>query len=374
MFDFIKNMFKTPEHRQRDTADDASQIDSMDVVENNDIEVLKTSEFSEGKPAEVLVEFVEETEVPPPPQLELAGAEEELPAAQLDEPTDEPAPEELEPAEPDNYLTGDLNAARTLRAIQTREAGVEHWNSSTAKYRVRQKRGAVVDGNNVKNFQYFEALQSDPTLRQMELDNPGMSMDSLSLNKFMSDVSKEKMIEDYIEHSMDAIRDQQESGKAPLPTLARQRFGTGAGCGVSSDAEHKLRDLFTAFEIKQAAANDVRMPRASDTIIDTIDELLSEEEEAVREETYTRWLMTVAEEATESDDVLWLLVQDPNPDVRFCLAENYDINPEILRALSEDENPYVANRAQKTIMRMRSPGVVVDHDFSSAVFQQRKSG
>ncbi len=93
-------------------------------------------------------------------------------------------------------------------------------------------------------------------------------------------------------------------------------------------------------------------------------------------DSYTRWLLSVAEEGTASPDILWLLVDDPNPDVRFCLAETYDIDADILKILSEDENPYVAHRANKTMMRLQSPaGKVVDQDFGSGEINRlRKSG
>lgn len=93
-------------------------------------------------------------------------------------------------------------------------------------------------------------------------------------------------------------------------------------------------------------------------------------------DSYTRWLLSVAEEGTASTDILWLLVDDPNPDVRFCLAETYDIDTDILTILSADENPYVAHRARKTLTRLQSPvGQVVDHDFGfGEINRLRKRG
>lgn len=118
-------------------------------------------------------------------------------------------------------------------------------------------------------------------------------------------------------------------------------------------------------------------PSEVDEVLTHFEELFEQTKEEENEESYRRWLLSVAEDATASDDILWLLVEDPNPDVRFCLAENYNIDPAMLKALSEDENPYVAHRAQKTLMRLQSQaGQVVDHDFGSGESNNRfrKSG
>jgi hypothetical protein len=53
-------------------------------------------------------------------------------------------------------------------------------------------------------------------------------------------------------------------------------------------------------------------------------------------------------------DLQWQLAQDEHPDVRFALAEAYDADPIVLAVLSEDENPYVADRARTTLQRMQS--------------------
>ncbi len=43
---------------------------------------------------------------------------------------------------------------------------------------------------------------------------------------------------------------------------------------------------------------------------------------------------------------------DTNPDVRYALAENHNISRVVLTRLSEDPNPYVAYRANKTLRRL----------------------
>mgnify|MGYP001310794681 CR=1 FL=1 len=47
------------------------------------------------------------------------------------------------------------------------------------------------------------------------------------------------------------------------------------------------------------------------------------------------------------------LARDPDPDVRFALAENHRAFITILETLSDDENPYVSARAGKTIDRLQ---------------------
>jgi hypothetical protein len=46
------------------------------------------------------------------------------------------------------------------------------------------------------------------------------------------------------------------------------------------------------------------------------------------------------------------LSRDESDDLRFAMAENPHIPSHILESLSQDSNPYVANRAQKTLARL----------------------
>jgi len=47
------------------------------------------------------------------------------------------------------------------------------------------------------------------------------------------------------------------------------------------------------------------------------------------------------------------LAQDNDPDLRYALAENHQIDNGILDTLASDENPFVADRAQKTLLRLK---------------------
>lgn len=46
------------------------------------------------------------------------------------------------------------------------------------------------------------------------------------------------------------------------------------------------------------------------------------------------------------------LVFDPDADVRYALAENHNVVRQVIEALLNDENPFVACRAQKTLARL----------------------
>ncbi len=329
MFDFIKRMFAGK------AKSESQDVAPLDVVEGNNIEILKTSDYSEGAPADAVEQLVADRELPPA-ELDLPMSDTEIPAAQLDEPSEEPdVPLDMEPLDmepPDNYMLGDLDQARKLRAMQTSKAGIQYWSDGMMKYKPGSER-PVVDGTNAKQFNYFDVLRDEPMLRQTELQRPGMSIDHLNLQRFVHKSLKGKMVSDYVLRSM--------------------KLNSASSSEEHLDASPVVDELLSHFE-----------------------ELFEHEKEDENNESYTRWLMSVAEEGNASNDILWLLVEDPNPDVRFCLAENYHIDADILRKLSEDDNPYVAHRAQKTLMRLQSPSVkVIDRDFGSAeVNRFRKSG
>ncbi len=69
--------------------------------------------------------------------------------------------------------------------------------------------------------------------------------------------------------------------------------------------------------------------------------------------------LAAAENNNTNIETLWQLINDDDLDVRFGLAENHRIPELILRALSEDENPYVACRAAKTLERIEANRKVV---------------
>jgi hypothetical protein len=60
----------------------------------------------------------------------------------------------------------------------------------------------------------------------------------------------------------------------------------------------------------------------------------------------------VAENINTSMKTVWKLARDPSADVRLRLAESYTVPIAVLKVLIEDENPYVADRAQKTLLRL----------------------
>ncbi|HEY9732429.1 MAG TPA: hypothetical protein V6C89_10985 [Drouetiella sp.] len=391
MFDFIKRMFSGSKSR----AARAKNVGQLDVVEGNDIEVLKTSDYSEGAPAEAIEQLVAEHEVPPA-ELNLPAAESEMPTFCLDEPTSEmvsdsssedelEAQQEPSPAmaeEADNYLLGDLEAARKQRDMQTRKAGIQYWAEGLEKYRPRHERAA--DGTTGRQSNYFDVLREEPMLRQVELQRPGMSIDQLNLSKFMNDSMKGKMLHEFVLRSLRLIRDQEQNGVRP-------EWSNDTAAGALAREAHKraLRDMFNTYEAQRRESTGsgdmaTQSPDSEhiDLTEDQIDELLHHFEELFEltrdddnKDSYNRWLLAVAEEATASDEILWLLVEDENPDVRFCLAENYNIDQKMLQKLSEDENPYVAFRAQKTLVRLQSSTArVVDHNFGSGDNRMRKSG
>lgn len=62
----------------------------------------------------------------------------------------------------------------------------------------------------------------------------------------------------------------------------------------------------------------------------------------------------VAECSSTPPELLWKLSQDESPDVRYHLAGNHNISINVLFALTADENPYVADRAERTLDRLFS--------------------
>lgn len=414
MFDFIRRIFRETksQHARRQSA-------QGDVMASNEIEILKTSDYSQGASAAAIEQLVAEQELPPaelnlpacdltlPSERELPTAELDLPTYELDEPTlsqtaavDETVElqsnlpnngneAELQPHKPisadteetaDNYLLGDLEGARKQREMQTRKAAVQYWSEGLQKYRRREER-RTADGTTGPQLNYFDVLRNEPMLRQVELQHPGMSIEHLNLSRFIHNSMKGKLVSDFVLRNMRLIQQQQESGITPDGTV-----DSNGGALARDIHQRTLRDMFSAFESEirgRSSAFEAEVGSAeydgTDLTPGQIDELLQHFEEIFEttqlddnRESYNRWLLKVAEEATVSSDILWLLVEDENPDVRFCLAENYNIDPNILKALIEDENPYVAHRARKTLMRLQSNNTrVVDRDFSPGDNQNR---
>jgi hypothetical protein len=70
--------------------------------------------------------------------------------------------------------------------------------------------------------------------------------------------------------------------------------------------------------------------------------------------------MAVADNRSASLETLMMLAQDESDDLRYQLAENHNIDKSVLNLLTEDSNPFVAHRAQKTLARLeRSVASVV---------------
>ena len=63
--------------------------------------------------------------------------------------------------------------------------------------------------------------------------------------------------------------------------------------------------------------------------------------------------MAVADNKNTHTITSMQLAQDDNADLRYALAENHQIDSGILDILASDENPFVADRAQKTLLRLK---------------------
>jgi hypothetical protein len=62
--------------------------------------------------------------------------------------------------------------------------------------------------------------------------------------------------------------------------------------------------------------------------------------------------MAVADNPAASVDTMMLLAEDTNADLRYQIAENHNIDKSVLKLLTDDSHPYVAHRAQKTLKRL----------------------
>lgn len=83
--------------------------------------------------------------------------------------------------------------------------------------------------------------------------------------------------------------------------------------------------------------------------------------------------LAAAENNHTSRETLWMLVMDEDADVRFGLAENHSLPEAILKALSEDDNPYVASRAVKTLERVEAARSVVGESASWKQFRANET-
>ncbi len=78
----------------------------------------------------------------------------------------------------------------------------------------------------------------------------------------------------------------------------------------------------------------------------------------------------VADNANTPLEAIMMLVKDESIDVRMSLAECYHLGVAVLELLLEDENPYVCDRAEKTLQRLNdsaNPSVIRTLFAGSAV-------
>ena len=73
--------------------------------------------------------------------------------------------------------------------------------------------------------------------------------------------------------------------------------------------------------------------------------------------------LSVAENTNAALPILALLASDPCDDVRYSLAENPHVPVDLLHHLTADNNPFVSQRASRTLARIRG-GQVIEREFS----------
>lgn len=61
----------------------------------------------------------------------------------------------------------------------------------------------------------------------------------------------------------------------------------------------------------------------------------------------------VADNVNAPLDIVRILGSDQSVDVRYVVAENHHLPPELLETLVEDDNPYVAARARRTLKNLQ---------------------
>ncbi len=71
----------------------------------------------------------------------------------------------------------------------------------------------------------------------------------------------------------------------------------------------------------------------------------------------------IADHINTSIETIMFLTQDASADLRYALAENHNIDSSALHLLTEDTNPYVAQRALKTLARLAG-GTVISGMFA----------
>jgi len=55
---------------------------------------------------------------------------------------------------------------------------------------------------------------------------------------------------------------------------------------------------------------------------------------------------------------MMILAKDVSADLKYAIAENHNIHADVLNMLTEDDNPFVAHRARRTLERVRISALV----------------
>jgi hypothetical protein len=116
-------------------------------------------------------------------------------------------------------------------------------------------------------------------------------------------------------------------------TLAKQRLASNPG--TKPEVLDKLATRADAPPIVERVAEN------STTDPSTLQKLAQHEEASVR--------AAVGDNQNTPNEVIEELACDHSLDVRYTLAENPATPRDVLEKLAEDENPYIANRAQQTL-------------------------
>jgi len=80
----------------------------------------------------------------------------------------------------------------------------------------------------------------------------------------------------------------------------------------------------------------------------------------------------IADNPVTTADTLKRLIGEDNLDLRYAIAENHNVPPEVLELLIRDENPFVAQRARKTLDRLQG-GQLLQGNFGIAQESERKA-
>ena len=96
----------------------------------------------------------------------------------------------------------------------------------------------------------------------------------------------------------------------------------------------------------------------------TLDDLAQDPHESVR---------ACVADHPKATCLMWKLVKDPSPLVRYILASNRDLPEHIFSVLAKDENFRVARRAKRTLKEIQSQDSIVNRFFSVFATARRAS-